>query len=469
MSSGENSQPKVTEQHLTRANAPVPTTTEEHTSLSQDTTVKLREIIGRAANKAKAEDAQAFPTMQTKGVQHHKGELPDGQVPFPEPDEVEPVRPPEPTTTVAKAVEEATPEEETEPEPEPQGDSLFDTPEEAPPKEEPEEPSTDDSKADSIRNLRKKSNEYKQKAEEVAAKNQELQEKLEAYEKGEALPEKVAEMETKIHELTKYQKIVNLEASDEYQEKYVQPLQELNKELGTYAGEYNLPQSVVNQLLNAESSAQMNKVLNQNGVDPISAIELKKVAVQMQNVYKGAQEAKADPENSMERLFQEAEENKRKAYEDNVKYVTATSKDAWTDVMAEVERSKKFPELIPDPQDEDHNKKWVYPLQQKASEEYGKLVKALTETGMKNPPKEVLKALARSVQYAVAASTVVSSRNEALERLHKVDTASGRTSRPNRPRIGSSTASATPHTQRDVDTSFDLAASLKEITRNVKN
>lgn len=319
------------------------------------------------------------------------------------------------------------------------------------------------SPADSIKNLRRIVNDHKDLLRSRDEELEQVRQELSKYQTGEAVPDVIQELNQKLDEAEKYRKIVDLKSSREYQSSFVKPMREMYSSLMEYAKEYGLDQQTVNQLVNTENSAQINQILSRK-VDPIGGIEVKKLVMDMHALKRKANEAEADPANSLERLVTEAANAREDAHRVSTDNLISASKQAWTDVSARIHSDGVFVEMITRDDDPDFNEKWAKPLQKHASTEYGKMIKMLAEHGLTNPPKELLQTLSWYAQLAAVAPTLAKTRNELLAEIDNREKSVKRNSQFIRPKLGGG-AHAAPAARNDGRET--VADGLKRITNEV--
>lgn len=301
-----------------------------------------------------------------------------------------------------------------------------------------EEPTPDQIK--NFKNLRTK---VRSITEELTQKDTELQEirsKLEKYETGEEYPESVQHLNNRVQELSRYEKLVNLKTSPEYQDKFIKPIEEKTSKLKELGKDYGLPEEVISKAVSLENKAELNRFLSSH-FDQVGALEAKTLISEVQGLQSQAKEAEAAPENSLERLVQEARAIRETKKIEAREIIHSTLHNAWEGALVDIKKEGRFKELIMKEGDPEYNKKWVEPLQTKAAQEYAKLSKALVEeSGLEKLPDNVAKALAKMTMLAIASATANAQRDAAIKALTDLEKSTNRRANFERPPIGTNSA-----------------------------
>lgn len=271
----------------------------------------------------------------------------------------------------------------------------------------------------------------KQKEEELAA----VQEKLKQYETGENFPELIKEKDKKIAELSKYEKVVALKVSDAYKEKFVKPIQTAKNKLKEIAEGYGIAPEHIQEALSLKSVKELNSFLSEN-FDPVGALEVKQLISSIKDTEKAAVAAEQEPQESLQSIEQEYEEVRQQQRRQEIEKISKSAKSVWVETLSEVRKEGKIRELIPSDIDDEHNEKVVSPIVEKAGQQYGAMVRALADAGMTNPPKELLKAIAKMVPLSIASSFAIEARERALEEAEAIKANAVRTHKYIRPNVG---------------------------------
>lgn len=271
----------------------------------------------------------------------------------------------------------------------------------------------------------------KQKEEELAA----AQEKIKQYETGENFPEIIKEKDKKIAELSKYEKVVALKVSDAYKEKFVKPIQTAKAKLKELTESYGLPPEQVQEVLSLKNVKELNSFLSDN-FDPVGALEVKQLINTIKETEQAAVSAEAEPQESLQSIEQEFAEIRQQQRRQEVEKISRAAKSVWVETLNEIRQEGKVRELIPSDIDDEHNEKVVSPIAEKAGQQYGMMVRALADAGMTNPPKELLKAIAKMVPLSVASSFAIEARERALAEAEAIKSNAVRTNKYIRPNVG---------------------------------
>lgn len=262
-------------------------------------------------------------------------------------------------------------------------------------------------------------------------------EELTKYKSGEVLPDALKEKESRIANLEKYEQIVSLKTSPEYQRKVIEPLSSLTKKLDVIAADYKIPPEVLRQATEFTSQAQLNNFLSDN-FDAVGAIEVKQLINQAKEIEQTAKQMESEPSAALTNLITEGQRAEQARKVQERAQMQVESRNAWADSLNVVKQEGRILELIPKEGDEEYNSKYIYPILEKASEEYGKLVVALAENGLSKLPKELAHALSRLTQLAHASALSIESRNHSLQKAQDIEKNTTRNTRYIRPQIGSS-------------------------------
>lgn len=294
--------------------------------------------------------------------------------------------------------------------------------------------------AENFKKLRTKLRETLKTKKETETKLQTLESELGKFQNGEAVAPILQEKETRIAELERYEQIHNLKNSKAYRENFVQPLNEVTGKLSEIALDYGIPKDVINKALNMGNEAQLNQFLSQH-FDTVGAVEVKSLINTARTINAQAQEAEKEPARMLAELNQQHAiiENERQTRRKET--IVHQAKSSWTDTLISMRNEGKFPELTLRTGDEKHNK-LVTPIIAKASTEYGKLVRKLTDAGVEQLPPEVASYLARMTLISHAAAIAINTRNSALDKLSEVTENVKRHTSHIRPSIGGASVSA---------------------------
>lgn len=325
---------------------------------------------------------------------------------------------PEVTPETPKAVEPA--KEPTAPVADPQKENVN-TPQVVT-AEEDEVPLSGESPEANLTALRKTFVQTKHQLKEKEEALTTLTSKIAKYEAGEELPEpikkNIEELNSRVQTLEKYEKVVNLKASPEYQKKFVEPINELNTKLTAIATDYNIPDSVMKRALGAKSEAELNRFLSTH-FDAVGALEVKGIVKDINKITSEAVSLENAPTEALQKIKDEAQLARANERKRNLELIDHKVKQSWASTVQDVIKEGSFIELIPKEDDTAFNEKFVYPIHNEAAQSLGKIVKELVALGVEQIPDELNKALSKMVLLAHASTAAVKSRNDILAQYNK--------------------------------------------------
>lgn len=310
----------------------------------------------------------------------------------------------------------------------------------------------------------------KQEVNETARVKSELEEKVKKYETGEATPEYIEALQSRVENLEYYEKLHNLKVSDEYAEAFIEPLSLIDERLAVIAENYSIPKEVLVEASNLENEADINRFLSRH-FDSVGGYEVKNLITQKQNIASQAREAEKNAGEALRVLKEQSEVIKAQKEQQRKERIINVSKNSWVKAISSVKEQGIAKELIPIEGDSEFNSKVVTPKIQSAAREYGKIMNSLIEAGLKDIPEEVSKAIALSALYSHA-YTVASLR--ATEAENYADTLKKTTERLNpilRPQIGQSqggspnVSAAAPKTETPLEAGRNLIHSVLSKSR----
>lgn len=292
--------------------------------------------------------------------------------------------------------------------------------------------------AKNFHNLRTKLKAFKKENKEYRAQQEEyakLKQRLEEYDTGAAMPKVVEELTSRVNNLEQYEGIYNLKSSKSYRERFVIPVENEKAKLSSLAKEYNVSDEVVSRLLGETNNAEVNRILSEAFPDPVGAGEAKTVLKNIQKISSDALEAEKEPVKMLQQLnidYQQAEENRRKGQREKI---VSTSKEGWVESLKDIWSTQSFPEMTYSEGNVEHNEKVVQPLITQAGQEYGKFMKAFTEHGLEDLPKDVAKSFAKTVQLAHQAAVIAEDRNRLVAEVNKLNGLLDRYTKTHRPTV----------------------------------
>lgn len=311
--------------------------------------------------------------------------------------------------------------------------------EEAPPTEQP--PADDDADlptqpaAENFKKLRGVVKQTRQEKRELEERLQELSGKLEKYEKGEVVPDVLAAKDKRIAELEPYEQIVNLKLSPHYQEEFVKPAIALREKLQKISQDYRIPFEHLEAAVQIENQRELNTYLAQR-FDNVGAMEVKQIVDQLQDLGNKALQAEQEPVQALKNLQQEFAVKEAKEAEKRHNVFETVAKQAWNEALEKTKKEGAYKELIVHPTDTEFNKVVVEPLQTKAAQQYGALVKQLAANGLRELPPELAAGLARMVQLAVGGALTLEAKVRAEQTAKDIITNTSRINGMLRPSLG---------------------------------
>lgn len=311
--------------------------------------------------------------------------------------------------------------------------------------------------AENFKKLKTELKKAYQTVDEIKAEKARIEEEVTKYKTGEAYPEVLQEKENKIAELSRYEKLVSLKTSKEYQESFIKPLSTLESKFVEYGKEYNVPPEVMKQALNLKTTPEINAFLEEH-FDGIAALEVKQVIKDMQGIQERAREAELEPAKELEKLKEQhiaIEHTKRVQIRNNI---VAKSKDAWVKALSNVQQEGRITPLLYKENDTEFNQKYSIPLRTKAAQEYGRLITALTERGLEDLPEEEATALANYVLHAHASAVNFEFGKAALNYADELERSATHLSSLLRPDIGGAGGDSSVPQQSKIPDSPQAAA-----------
>lgn len=297
--------------------------------------------------------------------------------------------------------------------------------------------------AENFKKVRTKLKETNKTLKQIQEDKLKLEQELEEYKTGAVIPEILNEKESRIQELEKYEKLHNFKASKEYKELYAKPLDQVQGRLKEIAIDYDIPADVLNQALTIGKESDLNRFLSEH-FDQLGAQEVKGLVLKARQIHQSIQEAEKEPVKALEALQQQHQALDQERQVQRKTNISTKAKDAWVASLTRIKKEGLAIELIADPENSDHNEKYVKPLLTKAATEYGKIVKMLADRGLEDLPKELAEALATAVLYGHATPVAITTRNEALKHAKELDQNTKRNTGYERPQIGGSSPGSAP-------------------------
>lgn len=293
------------------------------------------------------------------------------------------------------------------------------------------------STAVNFKNIRKALNESKSKLNEKDSELNSTKEELERYKTGEVVPDVVAQLEEKIQKLSKYEKIVNLKASEEYQTRVVTPITQLKQKVINAAKEYNIPENIINRALTFETERELNQFLS-NNFDAVGALEVKNTINSIKKIETEAKAMEAEPESALQSLIAEGVQAREDRIRSNKKAIAVTARSAWIRSATKIRNDGSIPELVIRDDDSAHNENVSKPILTAAATEYGKFVNMLADNGLETLTEEMSDFVANMVLKGMAAHVLEAQRTNAVSAYDRLAKNTERDNNYFYPPVGSS-------------------------------
>lgn len=289
--------------------------------------------------------------------------------------------------------------------------------------------------AKNFRKLREKHREAKTKLQETESQIKTLQEQIDSYKTGTAIPDKVVEMQSQIDELRKYKYAVDLKATDEYQQKYIAPMQEARNSIVALAKEYNIPEEVVAKYIENPSAKEVNRFLSEH-FDPAAIVTMQQFIGEYRGTKAQAIRAEQDAGETYNTLISDTKASRTVAAERGREKLLSAANDAWIRSALKIKKEGKIAELIPRDNDSRYNKEVVAPIMAYAASEYGKFVKMLADKGLSELTEEMSDFIADKTLRGVTASILADQRDTAVQAYNGLTKNIENSSSYYRPRVG---------------------------------
>lgn len=289
---------------------------------------------------------------------------------------------------------------------------------------------------ENFKKLRIKLKETLKTHQEVQQEKDRAVKELDKYKTGEIVPEVLQAKEQRILELEHYEKLHNLKMSKEYQEVYIKPLTATQEKLQQIAADYNIPEEVINQALEINNRADLNKFLSEH-FDDLGALEVRQLVLQAKEIKTKAKEAESAPAKALQDLHVEHQRVMEVKTKQRRNKIAETSKQTWVNSLLNIKAENAVPELIARADDPEYNEEVVMPRLTAASVEYGKIITRLAEAGLEDLDPDLGYALARMAQLAHVSAAAIATREAAIKYATDIENNTKRTRSYNRPPIGS--------------------------------
>jgi hypothetical protein len=309
---------------------------------------------------------------------------------------------------------------------------------------------------------------FKDTRKTLKQKEQELldaKKRLEELDTGKATPQAIEEREREIQRLKRYEQLVDLKKSPEYQEKFVKPLEEKKNRLKTIFKEYEIPAEVHDELIdkavNSKSERELNEFLSES-FDGIGALEVKGILNNVKDLATQAKEAENAPAKILAEIMAEGEQVRTAQEAQRKVQIYESAKSSWANTLGRIRNEGKIPELIPRDNDPEFNARFVNPILSQAVQDFQALVKQLADAGAKDIPEATLNALASAFLQAHATGVAVTTRNNALQHIKELEEGTQRYSGIIRPNVGGGVPSSAAVAPQKSLTPEDEAKSITQ-------
>ena len=303
---------------------------------------------------------------------------------------------------------------------------------------------------ESIKDLRKKTQELSKALEDERSTREQLQSQYAKFETGEDIPVEVKEKyETRIKELEPYEKLHALKLSKEYKENYVEPFNALKEEAAQLAEDYKVDIQVFEQATKIENKRDLHSYLRKH-FDDVGTLEARDLVLKARNLRQAAREAEMSPAQTLQALQQERTERETKEAEMRLSRINTVSKDSWKTAMHDLASDGRSPELTLQPNNPEHNK-FVQPIIEKASTEYDAFVGWMAKNGVSDLPPAIAKNLAVIFAKAYSSEVAKQSREHHYNRAEAVLQESQKRSQMTRPPIGAANRGGTTIGDRNAE------------------
>lgn len=301
--------------------------------------------------------------------------------------------------------------------------------------------------AENMKRLRTKLKSTHQERETFRLENEALKNKVQEYDTGLVVPEQLQTLQNEIEELQKYKQIYNLEASPGYIEAIATPMTETKDTLVALAGDYEAPLEILDQAMALTNKAERNRLLGQYFTDPAAVLEVNTHLNRLQELNQKAAAARNEPSKAMAKLHKQTQDALAERRAQEIEGISAVAKSGWSEsLMALREEDHLF--LSFKDGDTEHNETIARPILNKASRDYGVVIRALGENGLKQLPQEISGVIARSIQLAHESAILRHQNNQLTEEVITLRTRVGNLNSLNRPGVngGGNGYSAAPQT-----------------------
>lgn len=307
---------------------------------------------------------------------------------------------------------------------------------------------------ESLKHLRRKTGELSRTVEEKAAEALKLQEELERYKTGEAIPEVVETLKSRVNELEHYEQLHNLRMSPDYTTKYVEPIEGLKEKAVAVANEYEVDPTVLDAAYAIKSKRERNAFLAKH-FDDVGALEVRNTLEEIERISIAAQEAETKPQETLEALREEQRQHAASQEKQRIERISQTAKSGWVETLTKLRSEGKYPELTLTG-DAEHDK-YVRPILNEAAAEFGKVIKEMGLTGVKELRSETAKMLAERFLLSQATAVAMESRQQHHQRAEEAINSAKREAAFIRPQVGGGAVTPTGIAPRQPNNPMEAA------------
>jgi hypothetical protein len=284
--------------------------------------------------------------------------------------------------------------------------------------------------------LRTKYKETAKSLKEIVAEKVALAQKIKNYDAGEEAPEYVTALKKRVAILEPLELVHNAKNSDAYKTRVIEPLNEKMTALKAVAKDYDYDENEIEQATNL-SGRELNQFLLQH-FDDVGALEAKQHITAIQKIRADALEIEKTPASALAKMEQEHAAIIEGRNIQRRNSIAETGKFAWRNAITKVIKEGRVAELIPRENDPEFNAKYPHAIQEKAAQDYGRIVRELADGGLKSLSPELGEALATASLLSIASAVAVERANAAERYASEVETNAARNNRYSRPNLGAS-------------------------------
>lgn len=282
-------------------------------------------------------------------------------------------------------------------------------------------------KAENMKNLRNALKLERESKAELQTQIQTLQSQIENVTETEAVKTILSQKDARIKELEKYEDLLGLYKTEGFKEAYYDSIENLKKEAGRVATDYGVDESVINEALKIGNRKQLNEYLAQH-FDPLGINDIRKYIVDAQELAIERTKVEANPKKAREELVAIMNNSRAEGVRVTREKLQRSMKSAWDSMLTVYTDKDGGLDPIKDVVGDAEHEATKNAILKRADVEYGKAMGVLVDSGLRDMPESVVKALAARFQLSeVAGHVVVQNRalkeeNEALQKqLGKVN------------------------------------------------